>query len=80
LGFVVESAIPARSSGYFQVSAVCVLRAEPGIHAWRRNVEEATFYFGERWTAEVAFELLSVMTNVANFLGTTLTASQFMDV
>lgn len=80
LGFSVESAMPARSSGYFQVWAVCVLRAEPGVHGWLRNVEAAKFDFGERWTPEVAFELLSVMTNVANFLGTTLTARQFSDV
>ena len=80
LGFSVESALPARSSGYFQVWAVCVLRAEPGPHAWLRNVEAENFVFGDRWTAEVAFELLSAMTNVANFLGTPLRARQFMDV
>jgi hypothetical protein len=80
LGFAVDSAMPARSSGYFQVSAVCALRARPQAHAWLGNAEGATFYFGERWTPEVGFELLSVMTTVGNFLGTTVTARQFSDV
>jgi hypothetical protein len=72
--------MPARSSGYFQLWAVCVLRDEQASKAWLHNVEAENFVFDGQWTAEVAFELLSVMTNVANFLGTTLTARQFSDV
>ena len=80
LGFALETAMPARSSGYFQLWAVCVLRDEQASKAWLHNVEAENFVFDGQWTAEVAFELLSVMTNVANFLGTTLTARQFSDV
>jgi hypothetical protein len=80
LGFALETAMPARSSGYFQLWAVCVLRDEQTSKAWLQNVEAESFIFDGQWTAEVAFELLSVMTNVANFFGTTLTARQFSDV
>ncbi|MFM0184097.1 hypothetical protein PQR52_36900 [Paraburkholderia aspalathi] len=80
LGFALETAMPARSSGYFQLWAVCVLRDEQASKAWLHNVEAENFLFDRQWTAEVAFELLSVMTNVANFLGTTMTARQFSDV
>ncbi|KWA68650.1 hypothetical protein WL28_19235 [Burkholderia ubonensis] len=79
LGFVLETGMPARGSGYFQVSAVCVLRDEPGPNAWFRNVEAAHFDLSDAWTAEVAFELLSVLTRVANFLGKALTANQVAD-
>ena len=80
LGFALETAMPARSSGYFQLWAVCILRDLQASKAWPHNVEAKNFVFNGQWTAEVAFELLSVMTSVANFLGTTLTARQFSDV
>ena len=80
LGFALETAMPARSSGYFQLWAVCILRDEQTSKAWPHNVEAKNFVFNGQWTAEVAFELLSVMTSVASFLGTTLTARQFSDV
>lgn len=80
LGFALKTAMPVRSSGYFQLWAVCVLRDERASTAWLYNVQAENFVFATQWTAEVAFELLSVMTNVANFLGTTLTARQFSDV
>ncbi|WP_211607382.1 hypothetical protein [Paraburkholderia nemoris] len=57
-----------------------MLRDEQASKAWLHNVEAESFVFDGQWSAEVAFELLSVMTNVANFLGTTLTARQFSDV
>jgi len=81
VGFSLTSAMPARMSGGFKVWAGCVPpRAEAGTPVNYECFAASSCYLYDRWTPEVAFALLSVMTRVANFLGTTLTTREVMDV
>lgn len=73
--------MPARTSGGFELWAGCLPPgAEAGTRASCKYFEASSCYLYDRWTAEVAFALLSVMTRVANFLGTMLTTREVMDV
>ncbi|MBN3760986.1 hypothetical protein [Burkholderia sp. Ac-20365] len=79
VGFSLHSALPARSSGGFVLWSACVLRRTPSEEPFG-NVEAASFDLCDRWSAEVGYQLLSIMKNVANFLGTALSERQYMDV
>lgn len=59
--------------------SACVLRSTPTVVAFG-NVEAACFELCDRWSCEVAYELLSIMSNVTNFLGATLSTRQYSDV
>ncbi|MFM0491834.1 hypothetical protein [Paraburkholderia graminis] len=80
LGMCLGSALPARSSGGFEIWCVCVPRSTPGPKAHFGNVEATTVKLCDRWTAEVGFELMCVMTRITNFLGTAFNAYQVADV